>query len=87
MDGTQLTQYYSYLERRRRQAIQYNCLSYYNYYVIKEKILGGIDPRYDPDLSTEYYVLIDEFGKNLFVPELSSMGFLTFEDDTLPPSN
>lgn len=78
------TQYYSWLENRRRQAIYNFALSYHNIHFIRDKILDGVDPRYDPDLSAEYYVLIDEYGANLFESEMNSMGFMIqAEDDTI----
>ena len=85
MDGAAQTQYYSFLERTHRQAIQCRALiNQYNYQIIKHFILNGGNPAEDPDISSDFWKLIDEFGEKLFADELAKNN-LVFENDTVKP--
>lgn len=84
MTSAQQTQYYSFLERQRRLALYHQSLTSNNILVIKDAIINGINPAEDPDLSAEFWRLIDEFGTSLFASELLGLN-LTFEDGTLVP--
>ena len=59
----------------------YSLAGYY-YTMIKDAMLKGCIPTEDPDLSSKFWYLIDEYGIQLFEDELSSC-HLIFEDDTL----
>ena len=79
------TQYYTWLQNRRRQAIYNFCLSYHNINFIRDQILNGTDPRNDPVISAEYYALINEYGTALFESEMNQMGFtIIAEQDESP---
>lgn len=66
MIGAQQQQYYSFLERQRKQALYNQTLTYHYIASIRRLIAGGGDPSVDPDLSAYYYLLIDEYGIDLF---------------------
>lgn len=66
MTSAQQTQYYSFLEQQRKRAIYNQSLTYYYIAAIKQHIAAGGDPALDPDLSAQYFLLLDEFGENFF---------------------
>jgi hypothetical protein len=41
-------------------------LTYHYIAAIRRLIAGGGDPSVDPDLSAYYYLLVDEYGLDLF---------------------
>ena len=83
MTSAQQTQYYSFLERQRKQQMMYHSLTSHNIAVIKNAILKyRINPAADATLSAEFWLLVDEFGESLFINELQTLN-LTFEDGTL----
>ena len=84
--SAQQLQYYSYLERERKRAMYNYSLAGYYYTMIKNAMIKGCIPTEDPDLSSKFWYLIDEYGIKLFEDELSAC-HLIFEDDTLKRVN
>ena len=82
MMSAQQLQYYSYLERERKRALYRESLTNYYIHTIKNALINGCIPTEDPDLSAQFWYLIDEYGIKLFADELSSFN-LIYEDDTL----
>ena len=76
-------QYYSFWENDTRKKAMYNyCLTNYYIHTIKNAINNGVIPTEDPNLSSQFYILIDEYGIELFVDELSGANLL-YENNTL----
>lgn len=82
MTSAQQTQYYTFLMRQRAKILYYHNLAQNNIKFIKNYIASGKDPREDPEILKEFYLLIDEFGTKIFESELDQLN-LTFEDGTL----
>lgn len=80
-------QYYSFLEKKRRQAINNACLVQFAYGQIKDAVDHGIIPWEDPEYN-KYWVLLSEDDQQKFISEIEgwpSSQKLTFEDDTEEP--
>lgn len=82
MTSAQQTQYYTFLMRQRAKALYYHNLTQSNIKFIKDYIASGKDPRDNPEILKEFYLLINEFGTKIFESELGQLN-LTFEDGTL----
>ena len=80
--SAQQLQYYSFLERERKRAMYRESLTYYYIHTIKNQLINGMIPTENPDLSAQFWYLIDEYGVSLFADELSAFN-LVYEDDTL----
>lgn len=66
MMSAQQLQYYSFLERQRKQSMYNQSLTYHYISMIRRLIAAGGKPWEDPELSAQYYMLIDEYGLQLF---------------------
>lgn len=73
MMSAQQLQYYSFLERQRKQALYNQSLTYQYITAIRRLIGAGGDPTLDPELSAAYYLLISEYGEQAI--------FFNFEDE------
>lgn len=69
MTSAQQTQYYSFLERQRKQAMYNTSLTYHHILNIRRFIALGGNPAEDPNLSAQYYLLIGEYGEGIFAFE------------------
>lgn len=70
--------------RERAKVLYHHSLTQNNIKFIKNFIAGGGDPRDNPDILNEFYLLINEFGTAIFEDELRKL-HLTVEDGTLKP--
>ena len=59
-----------------------SCLVLHNIEVIRHFVANGRDIRDDPDILKEFYILVNEFGTEIFEHELEAL-HLTFEDGML----
>ena len=59
-----------------------SCLSLHNVEVIRHFVAAGGDIRDDPDILKEFYILVDEYGVEIFQHELEML-HLTYEDGNL----
>ena len=84
MESAQQQQYYSYLQRMRRQAVAHQSLNAYNILAIRQWMAAGNDPRDDEHILKEFWILVNECGSEVFSDELSHLG-LTIEDGELKP--
>lgn len=66
MMSAQQLQYYSFLERQRKQALYNQTLTYHYITAIRRLIGAGGDPTLDPELSAAYYLLVNEYGELFF---------------------
>ena len=84
MMSAQQLQYYSFLEQQRRKAIQHQSLAAQRISIIRRYIAGGGDPRKNPELSADYYALIDEYGESIFTIETEDgmVMYLSPENDS-----
>lgn len=68
--------------RERRRMLNESALVLHNIEVIRNFVVNGGDLRDDPDILKEFYILVDEFGVEIFQHELEML-HLTYEDGTL----
>jgi len=73
---------YTFFERMRKRSLYKEALKAHNLNVIRNFIAAGGDPRQHPELSAEYYFLINEYGDSIFESEIAGLGLVT-EDDTV----
>lgn len=81
-NNKEMLERYTFFERMRKRSLYKEVLKAHNLSAIRSFIAAGGDPRKHPDLSAEYYYLINEYGNKIFGSEIVGFGLVT-EDDTL----